>query len=350
MSVCVSVPVRGGQFWSRARALLRALESAMVEDAEETSVLLARNRPSSSSAGGGGASSSSSSGLRAADDDDHLAASGTPRGGGGAPSGAFDSLGFSSIASLFGRALSSSAADDAVAANEPSPKQQKKEDGGALLSRNASLKRTASGTSKQRVCLICLEPLSEDDFASGEAIVLQCDCKGDTALRHRACAIKWAQVKGSTTCDICKRTIANLPSDLESLPPPELIEPLTPPGEESFPGGLHGDSHVPPALDLSFDFLRITWIATIVCVLLIQLDLQESLWIGSIVGLSYILLMKAFNCCGRRAMAAEVERERERAAAAAAAASSESPSYDVIPITSPRPGARSHTPTLWNVV
>ena len=140
MSVCVSVPVRGGQFWSRARALLRALESAMVEDAEETSVLLARNRPSSSSAGGGGAASSSS-GLRAADDDDHLAASGTPRGGGGAPSGAFDSLGFSSIASLFGRALSSSAADDAVAANEPSPKQQKKEDGGALLSRNASLKR-----------------------------------------------------------------------------------------------------------------------------------------------------------------------------------------------------------------
>lgn len=157
--------------------------------------------------------------------------------------------------------------------------------------------------------MICLEPLSEDDFASGEAIVLQCDCKGDTALRHRACAIKvrharthdahkahartqrlthrtlthslrthpqWAQVKGSTTCDICKRTIANLPSDLESLPPPELIEPLTPPGEESFPGGLHGDSHVPPALDLSFDFLRITWIATIVCVLLIQLDLQES--------------------------------------------------------------------------
>ena len=77
---------------------------------------------------------------------------------------------------------------------------------------------------------------------------------------------------------------------------------------------------------------------------------KKKLWIGSIVGLSYILLMKAFNCCGRRAMAAEVERERERAAAAAAAASSESPSYDVIPITSPRPGARAHTPTLWNVV
>ncbi len=46
---------------------------------------------------------------------------------------------------------------------------------------------------------------------SGEAIALECQCRGELALRHRACAIKWTRVKGDNTCDICKAPITNLP-------------------------------------------------------------------------------------------------------------------------------------------
>lgn len=115
------------------------------------------------------------------------------------------------------------------------------------------------------------------------------------AVKSKACAVKWAQVKGSTECDICKAPIRNLP-DIEELPPPDLLEPLSPQDTTTY----LTEEAVPPALDLSFDFLRITWIATIVCVLFVQLDLQESLWIGSIVGLSYILMIKLIECCSNR--------------------------------------------------
>merc|ERR1712224_1146794 len=83
---------------------------------------------------------------------------------------------------------------------------------------------------------------------------------------------------------------------IEELPPPDLLEPLSPQDTTTY----LTEEAVPPALDLSFDFLRITWIATIVCVLFVQLDLQESLWIGSIVGLCYILMIKVIECCSNR--------------------------------------------------
>mmetsp|Transcript_32798 Transcript_32798/g.70900 ORF Transcript_32798/g.70900 Transcript_32798/m.70900 type:complete len:288 (+) Transcript_32798:210-1073(+) len=150
----------------------------------------------------------------------------------------------------------------------------------------------SDGASKGKVCLICLESLDECD--SSEVIALDCDCRGDIRWRHLKCALKWAQVKGSNQCDICKKKIQNLP-DIESLPPPDLVEPITP--QDPF---YLTEEAVPPALDLSFDFLRITWIATIVCVLFVQLDLQESLWIGSIVGLCYILMIKVIECCSNR--------------------------------------------------
>ncbi len=151
---------------------------------------------------------------------------------------------------------------------------------------------SGDGASKGKVCLICLESLDECD--SGEAIALDCECRGDIRWRHLKCQMKWAQIKGSSQCDICKTRIKNLP-DIEGLPPPDLVEPVSP--QEAF---YFSEEAVPPALDLSFDFLRITWIATIVCVLFVQLDLQESLWIGSIVGLAYILVVKAVECCSNR--------------------------------------------------
>jgi hypothetical protein len=172
------------------------------------------------------------------------------------------------------------------------------------LSRKFSSAGGGDAGSKKKVCLICLENLDEEDFRTGEAISLECNCKGDITYRHKACAVKWAQVKGSTVCDICKAPIRNLP-DIEQLPPPDLLEPLSPQDATTI---YLTDENVPPALDLSFDFLRITWIATIVCVLFVQLDLQESLWIGSIVGLSYILMVKLFECCSNR-----IQRYRARA-------------------------------------
>lgn len=50
------------------------------------------------------------------------------------------------------------------------------------------------------------------DVQAGEAIQLECECRGDLALRHQSCAVKWAHVKGDNVCDICKQPIKNLPA------------------------------------------------------------------------------------------------------------------------------------------
>ena len=86
----------------------------------------------------------------------------------------------------------------------------------------ASASKEAGGkaeeTGQDKVCLICLESVTQEQLESGEAVYLRCDCKGDVALRHTACAIKWAAVKQSRECDICKAEIQNLPA-LEDLRP-----------------------------------------------------------------------------------------------------------------------------------
>ena len=43
---------------------------------------------------------------------------------------------------------------------------------------------------------------------SGEAISLDCVCRGELALRHRTCAIKWSRVKGDAICDICRAPVS----------------------------------------------------------------------------------------------------------------------------------------------
>lgn len=45
------------------------------------------------------------------------------------------------------------------------------------------------------------------EMQSGEAISLDCQCRGELALRHKACAIKWSRVKGDAVCDICKSPV-----------------------------------------------------------------------------------------------------------------------------------------------
>lgn len=64
------------------------------------------------------------------------------------------------------------------------------------------------------VCLICLDPLTTEDYDRGEAIQLQCKCRGDLAMRHKTCAARWAGHKGDNVCDICKEPINNLPEPI----------------------------------------------------------------------------------------------------------------------------------------
>ena len=160
-------------------------------------------------------------------------------------------------------------------------------------------------------CLICLDPLTEEDFATGAAMRLECSCRGDLALRHRACAEKWSEVKGDRLCDVCRSVVENLPEPprppqqaeegrpLHSLEgvPPHLLPFVFGPGngngggfDPSFVDGrvvspfwaavaaergsgagiaAHMLHPVPPlsSADAAFDFLRVAWIGTIISLL-----------------------------------------------------------------------------------
>ena len=151
------------------------------------------------------------------------------------------------------------------------------------------------------VCLICLETLTQDDFTSGRAISLQCDCRGDLALRHRECALKWAAVKdsgrgGVPTCELCKAPVRNLPP----LPPrPHLL----PDDPESGMGGASEEvlssidpsafaNFAPSTADLVFDCVRVCWVAMIVSILFFEASLASALWTGIVAGLAYALLVR----------------------------------------------------------
>ncbi|VAI41051.1 unnamed protein product [Triticum turgidum subsp. durum] len=90
---------------------------------------------------------------------------------------------------------------------------------------------------EEAVCRICMVALLEEEeeeeeggagAGAGDGVLkLECRCKGELALAHRRCALKWFGIKGNPNCDVCGHDVLNLPVTLRRVatppPPPPRI-------------------------------------------------------------------------------------------------------------------------------